>query len=57
MRKKAISVIVALALIVIVIIVGFGGMLWDKYSYGKELADLDAYYGVEQGQLAIILQD
>ena len=57
MRKKVISVIVALALIVIVIIVGFGGMLWDKYSYGKELADLDAYYGVEQGQLAIILQD
>ena len=57
MRKKVISVVVALALIVIVIIVGFGGMLWDKYSYGKELADLDAYYGVEQGQLAIILQD
>lgn len=57
MRKKIIPVIVALVLIAIVGIVGFGGKLWEKYSYGKELADLDAYYGVEQGQLAIVLQD
>lgn len=57
MRKKIIPVIVALILMAIVGIVGFGGKLWEKYSYGKELADLDAYYGVETGQLAIILQD
>ena len=57
MKKKIIPVIVALALILIVGIVGFGGRLLDKYSYSKELADLDEYYGVAQGQLAIILQD
>lgn len=57
MRKKIIPVIVALVLILIVGIVGFGGRLLDKYSYSKELADLDEYYGVAQGQLAIILQD
>lgn len=57
MKKKIIPVIVALALILIVGIIGFGGKLLDKYSYSKELADLDEYYGVAQGQLAIILQD
>ena len=57
MKKKIIPVIVALVLILIVGIVGFGGKLLDKYSYSKEYADLDEYYGVAQGQLAIILQD
>lgn len=55
--KKAIPVIVALALIVL-IGVGYGGkMMWDRHSYSSEKADLDEYYGVAQGQLAIILQD
>lgn len=47
----------ALALIVIVGIVGFGGRILDKYTYSKELADMDEYYGVGQGELAILLQD
>lgn len=55
--KRIIPVIVALLLIVIIGGVYFGEQLWDKYSYGKELADLDEYYGVTDGQLAIILQD
>lgn len=55
--KKAIPVIVALTLIVL-IGVGYGGkMMWDRHSYSSEKADLDEYYGVAQGQLAIILQD
>ena len=62
--KKAIPVIVALLLIVIIGGIAFGGKLIDKYSYGKELADLDEYYGVTDaavgdadGNLAIVLQD
>ncbi len=57
MKKKIIPVIVALVLILIIGVVGFGGKLLEKYSYGKELADMDAYYGVSEGQLAILLQD
>ena len=53
MKKKIIPVIVALVLIVIVAVVGFGKKIWDKYSYGKEAADLDEYYGVGEGELAI----
>lgn len=47
----------ALVLILIVALVGFGGKILDKYTYSKELADLDEYYGVTEGELAIILQD
>ena len=55
--KRIIPVIVALLLIVIIGGIYFGEQLWDKYSYGKETADLDEYYGVTDGRLAIILQD
>ncbi|MCI8530224.1 MAG: SH3 domain-containing protein [Lachnospiraceae bacterium] len=57
MKKKIIPIIVALVLIVVVALIGFGGKLLDRYTYGKELADLDEYYGVQEGELAIILQD
>lgn len=57
MKKKMIPVIVVMVLIVIVGIIGFGGKILDKYSYSKELADLDEYFGVAQGELAILLQD
>ena len=32
-------------------------MILDKYTYSKEVADLDQYFGVAQGELAIVLQD
>ncbi|WP_276952377.1 glycosyl hydrolase family 18 protein [Acetatifactor muris] len=57
MKKKIIPIVVALVLILIVALVGFGGKILDKYTYSKELADLDEYYGVTEGELAIILQD
>ena len=57
MRRKGIPVIVALVLIVIVAVVGFGSRLLEKYSYSKEVVDLDEYYGVEEGELAILLQN
>ena len=62
--KKMIPVIIAILLIVIVGAVSFGGKLIERYSYSKEHADLDEYYGVtdgaaegEDGSLAIVLQD
>ena len=62
--KKVIPMIIAVLLIVVVGAIAFGGKILDKYSYSKELADLDEYYGVtdasvgaEGGNLAIVLQD
>ncbi|MCM1190238.1 MAG: glycosyl hydrolase family 18 protein [bacterium] len=62
--KKVIPVIVALLLIAVIAAAGFGGKILDKYTYSKERADLDEYYGVtdaavngEDGRLAIVLQD
>ncbi len=57
MKKKIIPVIVALVLILVIGVAGIGRKLLDKYSYSRELADMDAYYGVSEGQLAILLQD
>lgn len=48
---------IALILIVVIGAVAFGGKILDKYSYSKELADLDEYYGVSGDRLAVILQD
>lgn len=55
--KKAVPVIVAIVLIVFIGVGYVGKMIWDKYSYSSERADLDEYYNVAEGQLAIILQD
>ncbi len=55
--KKVIPVIIALLLIVVIGGVTFGGKLLDKYSYSREMADLDEYYGVSGDKLAVILQD
>lgn len=55
--KKAVPVIVALVLIVLIGAGYVGKLTWDKYSYSGETADLDEYFGVAEGQIAIILQD
>lgn len=55
--KRIIPVIIALLLIVIIGAVYFGEQILDKYSYGKELADLDEYYNVTGNRVAIVLQD
>lgn len=57
MKKKALPIIFALVLIVIIGMVGFGGKLLERYSYSKEMADLNEYYQVSGEQSAIILQD
>ena len=56
--KKLIPVIVAVVLILIVVAAGFGTKLIDKYTYSKERADLEAYFGLlEENDAAIIMQD
>lgn len=58
MKKKLIPVVVAIGLIIIILAIGVGGGLLDKYSYSKEKADLDAYFGVSSAEdTAIILND
>ncbi len=57
MKKKIIPIVVAVVLILIIALIEVGGKLLDKYSYSKELADLNAYFGVAEGELAIVLQD
>nr|MCR5754538.1 chitinase [Acetatifactor sp.] len=57
MKKKAITVIVALFLIAIVAVLAFGKTFLDRYTYSKERADLNEYYGVSGEELAVILQD
>ena len=56
--KKVIPVLVAVVLIIIIAAVGFGAKIIEKYSYSKEYADLDEYFGiVGEDDVAIILQD
>lgn len=56
--KKAIPVIVAIVLIIIIGGAYFGIKFLDKYSYSKEYADLKEYYAVSGGEdTAIVLQD
>lgn len=56
--KKIIPVLVAIVLIIIVAAAGFGAKLIDKYSYSKEYADLNEYFGITgEDDVPIILQD
>lgn len=57
MKKKIIPVLVALLLICFIGGIAVGKLLLDRYSYGKEYADLNEYYQVSGEQSAIILQD
>lgn len=58
MKKKVIPVLIAIVLIFVVIAVAFGSVIIDKYSYSKDYADMEAYYGLEQrDDVAIVLQD
>ncbi len=57
MKRKIIPVLVAVFLILVIGAVTVGSMLYEKYSYSTERADLDEYFGVTGDQLAIVLQD
>ena len=45
MKKKIIPIVIAIVLIIIIGGVTFGSRILEKYSYSKEMADLNAYYG------------
>lgn len=56
--KKAIPVIVAVVLMILIGAAGFGAKLLEKYSYSKERADLTAYFDIKgSDDVPIILQD
>ena len=55
--KKAIPVIIAVALIIIVGAAYIGMKFIGRYSYSEEYADLNEYYAVGGEETAIVLQD
>ena len=55
--KKIIPILIAVVLIVIIGAGTVAGMLYEKYSYSKERADLTSYFQVQGEEKAIILQD
>ena len=55
--KKIIPVLIAVVLILIIGAGTVAGMLYEKYSYSKDRADLTAYFQVQGEEKAIILQD
>lgn len=58
MKKRFIPTLFAIVLIFIVIAGAFGANLLKKYSYSKERADLNEYFGLQQeNDIAIVLQD
>lgn len=58
MKKKAVPIMIAIALIIIIGGVSFGSRLVEKFSYSRERADLSAYYHIsDSGDAAIVLQD
>lgn len=58
MKKKLISTVIAIILILIIGAVAGGSYLIEKYSYSKERADLNEYFQVsDPGVRAVILQD
>ena len=55
--KKIIPVLIA---VVLILLIGAGTVvriLYEKYSYSNERADLDAYFQVDEGEKIIFLQD
>ena len=58
MKKKIIPVLIAIVLIIVIGGVSFGIKFTERYSYTKERADLNAYFGMGgERDTAIILQD
>ncbi len=58
MKKNHVPVLVAVALIVVVVLIGVSTGLLERYSYSNERADLNAYFNVSGGEeTAIIYND
>ena len=57
MKKRLITIAVALVLILVIGGIAVGRPLYHKYSYSKELADWNEFYQVSGEESAIILQN
>ena len=55
MKKNHVPVLVAVALIVVVVLIGVSTGLLEKYSYSNERADLNAYFNVSGGEETAII--
>lgn len=58
MKKKMMPALVALGLIVLIVAAAGGVFLYQRYSYSKEEADLDVYFGTgSPEEMAVVLND
>ncbi|MCR4617804.1 MAG: chitinase [Lachnospiraceae bacterium] len=57
MKKKIIVIAVAIVAILLIAYFGVGRSFFEKYSYGTEMADLGEYFGVSEGELAIVIEN
>ena len=58
MKKRVFTVLVPIVLILLVAAVAFGSILFEKFSYSKNRADLNAYFGITQAdEVAMVVQD
>lgn len=58
MKKRIITVLVPVVLIVLIAAAALGSMLYERFSYSKAYADLEGYFGITQEEeYAIVLQD
>lgn len=58
MKKRIITILVPIVLIFLVIAVAFGMKMMERFSYSKEHADLNEYFGItNEEDMAIVLQD
>lgn len=56
-KRKILPVLFAMVLMVAIAAGAIGVWLHEKYSYGTDVMDLQQYYGVEDGYLAVFLQE
>lgn len=58
MKKRVITVLVPVVLIFIVIAVALGSQIIERYSYSRNKADLNEYFGIAQpDEVAMVVQD
>lgn len=58
MKKRVFTVLVPIVLILIVVAAAFGSKLIERYSYSKNKADLNAYFGITHtDDVAMVVQD
>lgn len=57
MKRKIFTVLIAMVLMILIAAGAIGVWLNDKYSYGTDIMALKDYFGVEEGHLAVYLQE